>query len=50
MYEGDELVVRHVFPDEDMLRAHAAADASLRAALAGRPWRGITFGIRVYRT
>jgi hypothetical protein len=47
MLEGDTLVVRHIFYGDseaearDIEQAHLAADASLRAAVEGKPYKGI---------
>lgn len=41
MLEQGKLVVRHQFPDQHMLKAHVKADASLRAALEGRKYKGV---------
>lgn len=47
MLEDGRLVVRHIFHGRDdaeakhMEQAHLKADASLRAALAGKPYKGV---------
>lgn len=52
MLEGGKLVVRHIFSGKDdaeakaMEEAHLKADGSLRAALAGKPYKGIEIEAR----
>lgn len=48
MLEHGAIVTRHVFPSMKMLYAHMDADASLRAALTGKSYKGIHFQTVMY--